>query len=625
MEHAVATLDAIHLSANRESRQIDDLVATTYLIHADVSRHLALAGSGIEDAKLGQIRDAIDAEFARAHVITGALSAGGVPAAAEIGRLLDAYAAAAGEMNQLAQIDRLIAIPLAAHVDETFASLAGRIIQAQGQIADTAASSSQTMHAALAADRLRFSLLTGVGLAVILGATLLVSRSIVRPLRRLVDAMAELANGRIDAAIPGLGRRNEIGAMAQALSVFQQNAAEVAALQLAREQQRAESDAEKKSALILMADRIETETSAAVASVSGRGGAMVEIADGMAGLAERTGVAAQHAATAAEQSLAHVQTVAVAAEQLSTSVREITGQLVHSAAAVNRAVEAGHRAREVISDLERQVERIGDVAGLIGGIATQTNLLALNATIEAARAGEAGRGFAVVANEVKTLANQTARSTEEITRSIAAVRSGTAQAVETVLRIEQTMEEVHGIAGSIAAAVEEQGSSTAEIARSMTEAAQVTRAVVGRIGDVSAEAEEARRQAARVNDNAQALALDVKGLQQTIVRTVRIAAPEVDRRAEPRLPVRLMARVVFAGGHELEVPVADISSGGAAFEEAPAVPVGAHGTLILAGAPKLEFVVLAAEAGRLHVAFTGDAATAQSVVAQLTAARGRAA
>ena len=187
------------------------------------------------------------------------------------------------------------------------------------------------------------------------------------------------------------------------------------------------------------------------------------------------------------------------------------------------------------------------------------------------------------------------------------------------------MEEVHGIAGSIAAAVEEQGSSTAEIARSMTEAAQVTRAVVGRIGDVSAEAEEARRQAARVNDNAQALALDVKGLQQTIVRTVRIAAPEVDRRAEPRLPVRLMARVVFAGGHELEVPVADISSGGAAFEEAPAVPVGAHGTLILAGAPKLEFVVLAAEAGRLHVAFTGDAATAQSVVAQLTAARGRAA
>ena len=184
---------------------------------------------------------------------------------------------------------------------------------------------------------------------------------------------------------------------------------------------------------------------------------------------------------------------------------------------------------------------------------------------------------------------------------------------------------VSSIAATIAAAVEEQGSSTAEIARSMTEAAQVTRAVVGRIGDVSAEAEEARRQAARVNDNAQALALDVKGLQQTIVRTVRIAAPEVDRRAEPRLPVRLMARVVFAGGHELEVPVADISSGGAAFEEAPAVPVGAHGTLILAGAPKLEFVVLAAEAGRLHVAFTGDAATAQSVVAQLTAARGRAA
>ena len=188
---------------------------------------------------------------------------------------------------------------------------------------------------------------------------------------------------------------------------------------------------------------------------------------------------------------------------------------------VGRAVAAGGETRATMEALNQEVGQIGAVAEMIAEIAARTNLLALNATIEAARAGEAGKGFAVVASEVKALANQTARSTEEITRHIGQVRAATGASVAAVTRIEQTITEINAIASSVAAAVEQQGAATAEIARSVTETAAAANEMTGRTGEVSAEARETGRQAAQVRADSDALSQAMADLKHGVVRVVR--------------------------------------------------------------------------------------------------------
>jgi methyl-accepting chemotaxis protein len=457
----------------------------------------------------------------------------------------------------------------------------------------------------------------GVLVCVLLTAWLL--RRHLAGLTRFAGAMHRIADGDLTVAMTGEGRSDQIGEMARALHTLRDTAAHARELEAEAEESRSRMATDKRQALMVMAEQIQTETSAAVDAVSDRGSGMVEIANGMAESASRTGIAAKQALAASEQSLANAQTVSAAAEELSVSIHEITAQVDQSSAVVRRAVAAGQGAREAIAELEQQVGRISDVAGLIGGVARQTNLLALNAAIEAARAGEAGKGFAVVAGEVKALATQTARSTEEIAHSITAVRAGTLLVAEAVTRIGQTMDEVQAISGSIAAAVEQQGGATAEIARSVTGAAEVTGVATTRIGEVSAEAGVLRALAARVHENAQAMALDVKGLQRKVVETVRTSAPEVDRRAEQRAPVRTRARISLAGQAERDVMLTDVSLHGAAMAEAPAAAAGTTGTLRLAGAAPVGFAVRGSEDGVLRVEFTGDA-PALVAVATRTAA-----
>ncbi len=378
-------------------------------------------------------------------------------------------------------------------------------------------------------------------------------------------------------------------------------------LGMEQEQQRQKSDSDKHAALEKMARTIEDETRLALDQIGARTTVLAGTADAMSASAARTGDSADSAASAAGQALATAETVASAAEQLAASIREISGQVTQSTAVVSRAVTAGGETRKTIEALNEQVARIGAVADMIGEIAAKTNLLALNATIEAARAGDAGKGFAVVASEVKALANQTARSTEEIARHIGEVRGATTASVAAVVRIEETISEMNAIAGSIAAAVEQQGAATAEIARNVSETASAANVMKGRTDEVSIEARETGKRAAEVRENTGALNAAVGDLKHSVIRVVRTSTAEVDRREATRYTVDLPCRV-NAGGQTHACRLGDLSDGGAYVRQAPDLAPGTRGTLHIDGVqPPLPFSVKSSESGALRVAFMLDA------------------
>jgi methyl-accepting chemotaxis protein len=455
--------------------------------------------------------------------------------------------------------------------------------------------------------------LGGVGGLILLATVLvawLVNRDIAGSLDRLRTAMQRLSHGELAVAVPGADRRDEVGAMAQAVLVFQQGMQQADKLAAERVAAEAQAAAEKRAALTHMAETIETETRAAMDQIGARTAALASNAEGMSASASRTGASAQSATTASAHALATVQSVASAADQLAASIREISAQVSQSTMVVGRAVEAGAETRKTIEALNEQVARIGAVADMIGEIAAKTNLLALNATIEAARAGDAGKGFAVVAAEVKALANQTARSTQEIARHIGEVRTATGASVAAVARIEHTITEVNAIAGSIAAAVEQQGAATAEIARNVTETAAAAQEMTGRTDEVSAEAKETRQRATEVLANADALGEAMNGLKQSVIRVVRTSTAEVDRRDSVRHDVDLPCRLVV-NGQTHTARVNDLSDCGAHVTGGPALPVGARGTLSLddVGFP-LPFSVRVSAGGTLRLAFALDATAA---------------
>jgi methyl-accepting chemotaxis protein len=305
------------------------------------------------------------------------------------------------------------------------------------------------------------------------------------PIGKLTTAMGRLAARDMSSDIFGIGRGDEIGKMAAAVLVFKNSMIRADQLVAEQEQIKASAAVAQKVAMNKTADAFESNVGGLVAMLSSGATELEATARSMSGTATRTNGQATKVASAAEEASMGVSTVAAAAEQLTSSISEIGRQVAQSSKITGRAVADAQRTDVIVRALAEGAEKIGHVVGLITNIAGQTNLLALNATIEAARAGDAGKGFAVVASEVKSLANQTAKATEEIGAQISQIQSATKEAVEAIRGITGTIEEVSAISVNIAAAVEEQGAATAEIARNVQQTAQSARDVTTNIGGVS--------------------------------------------------------------------------------------------------------------------------------------------
>ena len=358
----------------------------------------------------------------------------------------------------------------------------------------------------------------GTGLLAILliaPAMILVVRSITGPMSRLQGNMVELADGKLDVDIVDAERTDEVGDMARAVKVFKDNAVEQRRLTGENEAEQ-HRKAERQQRIETMIDTFRTTVQELLNVVGANTNRMETTANALAEIADSTSQQATTASAASEQATSNVQTVAVAAEELAASITEIERQVQQTTQIVEEATGTAQATNDKVASLANAAQKIGDVVSLIQAIAEQTNLLALNATIEAARAGEAGKGFAVVASEVKELATQTSKATEEISSQISAIQNSTDEAVDAIDEIGKKIESVNAFTTTIAEAVRQQGDATGEISQNVNQAATGTQQASDNMAGVTSAVSETTRSASEVRQTSAEVAQQARQLNAAI-------------------------------------------------------------------------------------------------------------
>ncbi|BAE51456.1 cache domain-containing protein [Paramagnetospirillum magneticum] len=456
-------------------------------------------------------------------------------------------------------------------------------------------------------------------LALVTGVSAWIGMRIGSRVHRQAETMLRLAEGDLEAEVELDGARDEIGEMAEAVAVFKRNAIEKRQLE-AESLADQEARNRRQEAIERLTADFNQSVEGVLHTVSTSTSQLRLAAESLTHVADGTSRNASSVAAAAEQASVNVETVAAAAEEMSASQGEIAAQVSRSTQIAERAANDVHHIDEIVQGLSVATGRIGAIAGIINDIASQTNLLALNATIEAARAGEAGKGFAVVANEVKNLANQTAKATEEIGVHIQAVQDVSRETAEAVRAIGETIATVHETASAIATAVEEQSAATHEIARNVHEASIGTRSVTETITEVSAGAgttgDSAQQVFATANDlntRTAELASDIKDFLQALRQTG-------NRRQFERFPVSIP---VVIDGRPYRTQ--DLSAGGACLDVDLGLQSGVAVKVSLDGGAAIRARVVAVEGGHTHLQFALDDTTQAGLESRLEGWRRQAA
>jgi len=404
-----------------------------------------------------------------------------------------------------------------------------------------------------------------------------VGRNTTKPILAMAETMGEIADGHTEQDIPGRDRSDELGKMAAAVDVFRLGLLEASRLREEQENERNAAREDIKKAIQHMAEQVEDSTTSLIEDVSRAMATASDASQTMDASARRVKNDTQRVAAAAEESQASLGTVSQAAEGLANSIREISSEMGASLAATNEAVSAGDDAKTKITSLSDSVVRISDVVEVITGIAEQTNLLALNATIEAARAGESGKGFAVVASEVKDLANQTAKSTEEIGVQISEIQQSTKEAVQSFSNITDALAQVQSVAEKIADSVEKQNNATEEIAATAEETKRASDEVAQSVTSVSNEAGKTSDMTQELNQVIDSVTAMVGKLGGNLVKVVRTSTSEADRRLCGRLEDTSPCQLVVNGA-EYTTSLCDLTSSGSRVKR-PADLSAANGNL----------------------------------------------